>query len=171
MSDPASPTGALSVGMGFDAHRFSDGGAGARPLWLACISWPGDGLQGDSDGDVAVHAIIDALLAAGHLGDIGTLFGIGKDSRGAGGHGESMLRETVEFLREHRCTPNSVSVVVIGNRPRLAPRAREAEGVMSRAVGCSVSLGATTTDHMGFTGHGEGLAAMATALVRIGARG
>ncbi|ATU20864.1 2-C-methyl-D-erythritol 2,4-cyclodiphosphate synthase [Bifidobacterium choerinum] len=155
-------------GLGFDAHRFScDAG---RPLFLATLRWDGAGVDGDSDGDVAVHALIDALLAAAGLGDIGTLFGVGAASRGAGMHGDMMLAETVRHLRENGCAPSSASVTVVGNRPKIGPRRRQAEDAMSAICGCRVALTATTTDGMGFTGRGEGLAAIATALVDVGGR-
>ena len=159
-----------SVGQGFDAHRFASAEAD-RELWLAGLRWDeplagGSGLEGDSDGDVAVHALIDALLAAAGLGDIGSLFGVGAQSHGAGMHGLDMLREASSYVRARNCEPQSASVSVIGNRPKMAPRRAEAERALSEAVGCPVSLTATTTDRMGFTGRGEGVAAIATALVR-----
>lgn len=167
----------LLIGQGFDAHRFAAPGS-CRPLWLAGLLWSApagadaatlaqyEGIEGDSDGDVAAHALIDALLSAAGLGDIGALFGVGAGARGAGMHGCAMLCETVSFMREHGYAPSSASVVVIGNRPRLGSRRAEAEQALSQAVGCRVSLTATTTDHMGFTGRGEGVAAIANALVR-----
>lgn len=159
----------VSIGQGFDAHQFAEPGS-ERELWLAGLNWPsqlagGEGLEGDSDGDVAAHALIDAMLSAAGLGDIGTLFGVGPDARGAGMHGVDMLRQTAALLREHGCEVRSASVVVVGNRPRMSGLRAESEAVLSDAVGCAVSLTATTTDHMGFTGRGEGIAAIATALV------
>lgn len=109
--------------------------------------------------------MIDALLSAAGLGDIGSLFGVGADSAGAGCHGEAMLRRVVSELEAHGLAPVSASVVVIGNRPKIGPRRAQAEAALSTAVGCHVSLTATTTDGMGFTGAGEGLAAIANALV------
>ncbi|ETY71350.1 2-C-methyl-D-erythritol 2,4-cyclodiphosphate synthase [Bifidobacterium moukalabense] len=154
----------MRIGQGFDAHRFADLKAG-RPLWLACLHWDGDGIAGDSDGDVAAHALIDALLAAAHLGDIGTLFGVGADSDGAGRHGAEMLQATVDHLKNHGMRPISASVVIIANRPKIGARRSEAETALSAAIGCEVSVTATTTDGMGFTGSGEGIAAIANALV------
>lgn len=154
----------MRVGQGFDAHRFASCDAG-KPLWLACLRWDGDGIEGDSDGDVVAHALIDALLSAARLGDIGTLFGVGSQSDGAGKHGAEMLRITVDYLNEHGMRPSSASVVVITNRPKIGKRREEAQQVLSEAVGCDVSLTATTTDGMGFTGSGEGVAAIANALV------
>lgn len=152
----------MRTGMGFDAHRFAQDD---RPLWLSCLQWDGTGIEGDSDGDVAAHAVIDALLSAAGLGDIGTLFGVGAQSQGCGMHGAAMMRHTVEVLREHGWRPNSISVVIIGNRPHFSARRDEAQHAMSQATGCPVSISATTTDGMGFTGRSEGIAAMATALV------
>ena len=154
----------MRIGQGFDAHRFAPEGSG-RELWLAGLLWDGEGIEGDSDGDVAAHALIDALLAAAGLGDIGSLFGVGSSSRGVGMHGAPMLVETVTYLREHGYAPSSASVVVVGNRPKVGKRRAEAEEALSKAVGCPVSLTATTTDRMGFTGSGEGIAAIANALV------
>ncbi|NMM99546.1 2-C-methyl-D-erythritol 2,4-cyclodiphosphate synthase [Bifidobacterium sp. DSM 109958] len=158
--------GGTSIGQGFDAHRFAPDGAG-RELWMAGLRWDGqgEGVEGDSDGDVAVHALIDALLSAAGLGDIGTLFGVGEDSLGAGMHGLPMLERTADHLRAHGFVPASASVCVIGNRPRIGARRRQAEEALSAAAGCRVSLTATTTDRMGFTGRGEGVAAIASALV------
>jgi len=174
----------MRIGQGFDAHRFashdagkplwlfffcSGGGCsrwhGEKPLWLACLRWDGDGIEGDSDGDVAAHALIDALLSAAGLGDIGMLFGVGSDSAGAGKHGDEMLRATVAYLRAHGMRPVSASVVVVANRPKIGKRRDEAQQALSHAIGCEVSLTATTTDGMGFTGSGEGIAAIASALV------
>ena len=90
----------MRIGQGFDAHRFASHDAG-KPLWLACLLWDGDGIEGDSDGDVVAHALIDALLSAASLGDIGMLFGVGADSAGAGAHGGEMLRKTVDYLHDH----------------------------------------------------------------------
>ena len=164
------------IGQGFDAHRFAPAGSG-RALWIAGLYWPAsdscseadaakyEGIEGDSDGDVAAHALIDALLAAARLGDIGSLFGVGADAHGAGRHGIDMLQEVVAHLASNGYTPASASVVIIGNRPKIGTRRAEAEAALSAAVGCPVSVTATTTDHMGFTGRGEGIAAIANALV------
>lgn len=156
----------MRIGQGFDAHRFASDDA-PRELWLAGLHWDGEGngIEGDSDGDVAAHALIDALLAAAGLGDIGALFGVGVDAHGAGMHGADMLRETVAYLREHGFAPASASVAIVGNRPKIGRRRDEAAAALAEAVGCPVSVTATTTDRMGFTGRGEGLAAIATALV------
>ena len=152
-----------AIGQGFDAHRFAEDPD--RQLWLAGLLWDGVGIEGDSDGDVAAHALIDALLSAAGLGDIGGLFGVGADAPGAGMHGCAMLRRTVDVLRSHGRMPSSASVVIIGNRPKIGRRREEAERALSDAVGCRVTVTATTTDHMGFSGRGEGIAAIANALV------
>lgn len=166
-SNASASFGTFMTGLGFDAHRFAPDGSD-RPLRLACLTWTGTGVEADSDGDVAVHALVDALLSAAHLGDIGGLVGVGARSRGAGMSGENLLRICVEELARHGLRPAQASVVIIGNRPHVGPRRAEAEAAMSRAAGCRVSLTATTTDGMGFTGRGEGLAAMATAVVNAG---
>ncbi|PST47449.1 2-C-methyl-D-erythritol 2,4-cyclodiphosphate synthase [Bifidobacterium callitrichos] len=160
----------MRIGQGFDAHRFASADAAeavVRPLWLAGIEWPGEGsgIEGDSDGDVAAHALIDALLSASGLGDIGSLFGVGSSAHGAGMHGVAMLRETVAYLESHGFTPSSASVAIIGNRPKIGRHRAETVRALSEAVGCPVSVTATTTDRMGFTGRGEGIAAIASALV------
>ena len=159
----------LRIGQGCDAHRFAQVDSGCD-LWLAGLQWGGEhaGLEGDSDGDVAVHALIDALLSAAGLGDIGSLFGVGANAHGANMHGADMLRETVEHLHAHGATVQSASITIVGNRPNISSRRVEAQTVLSQLVGCPVSLTATTTDRMGFTGRGEGVAALATALVNVG---
>ena len=154
-----------SVGLGFDAHRFDP--TGERPLWLACLPWNDGtpGLLGDSDGDVAAHALIDAILSAAGLGDIGTLFGLGPQALGAGMHGAAMLERTMDCLHGHGRSLLNASLVIIGQRPKVSSRRHLAQQAMSQAVGVPVRLTATTTDGMGFTGHNEGIAAMAAALV------
>ena len=154
-----------SIGLGFDAHRFDP--TGERPLWLACLSWNDGtpGLLGDSDGDAAAHALIDAILSSADLGDIGTLFGLGAQAPGAGMHGAAMLAKTMDCLHEHGRRLLNASLVIVGQRPRISSRRHLAQQAMSQAVGAPVRLTATTTDGMGFTGHDEGIAVMATALV------
>lgn len=150
------------VGLGTDVHGF--GGEGG--LWLAGLEWPGEqALSGHSDGDAVAHAIVDALLAAAGLGDIGTHFGTDHPEY-AGAHAEVFLRRTLGLLGEAGWRVGNVSVQVQANRPRFSARRAEAESVLSAALGgASVSLSATTTDGLGFTGRGEGVAAFAVALL------
>jgi 2-C-methyl-D-erythritol 4-phosphate cytidylyltransferase/2-C-methyl-D-erythritol 2,4-cyclodiphosphate synthase len=160
------PTSSIRVGTGTDVHAYDD----TSPLWLAGLHWPGEqGLSGHSDGDVVAHAICDAMLAAVRLGDVGEVFGT-SDPRFADAHGEVFLRETLRLVRETGFELVNVSVQVVGNRPRMAGRRREAEAHLSGILGASVSIAATTSDALGFTGRGEGVAAIATALVRSAQR-
>lgn len=150
------------VGIGTDVHAF--GGEG--DLWLAGLEWPGEpALSGHSDGDAVAHAIVDALLGAAGLGDIGEHFGTSHPEY-AGAHGDVFLARTLEILAEAGTTVGNVSVQFQANRPRFSARRAEAESVLSAALGgAPVSITATTTDGLGFTGRGEGVAVTAVAMV------
>ncbi|MBA4607128.1 2-C-methyl-D-erythritol 2,4-cyclodiphosphate synthase [Aeromicrobium sp. Marseille-Q0843] len=150
------------MGIGTDVHQLVAG----RPLWVAGLHWPDAprGLEGHSDGDCVAHAMVDAVLTAAGLGDIGSQFGTA-DPRYAGASGLEFLRGTAELVREAGLTVGNVSVQLIGNEPRLSGRRDEATQVLSEAIGAAVSLSGTTTDGLGLTGRGEGIAAIAVALV------
>ncbi|MFC2459194.1 2-C-methyl-D-erythritol 2,4-cyclodiphosphate synthase [Peptidiphaga sp.] len=154
------------VGTGVDVHAYSP--EAGRPLHLACLRWPRErGLEGHSDADVAAHAACDAILIPAGAGDLGTAFGTERPEW-AGASGAALLAESVRLVRAAGWDVTNVSVQIIGQRPRFAPRRIEAEAAMSAAVGAPVAVSATTTDRLGFTGRGEGIAAIATALIRRG---
>ena len=158
---PAAPT--QRTGVGIDVHAFDP----EQPLRLGTLDWPGEpGLEGHSDGDAVAHALVDALLSASGEGDIGSRFGT-SDPRYAGASGVVFLEATRQILDDAGVTVSNAAVQVIGNRPRLAARRGEMEEALSILVGAPVSVSATTTDALGFTGRGEGLAVIATALVVV----
>lgn len=152
----------LRTGVGIDVHAFDD----AAPLWLGTLHWPGErGLAGHSDGDALSHAICDALLSAAGLGDLGGRFGT-DDARFADAHGEVFLAETLRLVMAAGFSVCNVSVQLVANRPKLGPRRAELERSLGAIVGAPVTVSATTSDGLGFTGGGLGVAAVATALLR-----
>ena len=154
----------IRVGIGTDAHAFS--ADSSRKLWLAGLLWNGEiGVDGHSDGDVAAHAICDALLSAANLGDLGSNFGV-SDPKYAGASGATLLTETFNKVSSAGFKIENVSVQIVGNRPKIGPRRSEAITAISNALnGAAVSVSATSTDGLGFTGEGKGLSAIASALI------
>ena len=155
----------LRTGVGVDAHKFST--ESNEPCNLAGLQWPeAKRLEGHSDGDAAAHALCDAVLSACGLGDVGSLFGLDKPEW-QGASGVAMIKHLRQLIDSKSITINNVSLQIIGNAPKISKRRDEAEQVLSEALGAPVTIGATTTDTMGFTGRGEGVFVIANALVQL----
>jgi 2-C-methyl-D-erythritol 4-phosphate cytidylyltransferase/2-C-methyl-D-erythritol 2,4-cyclodiphosphate synthase len=154
----------IRTGVGVDAHAFSEDKN--RQLWLAGLLWENEiGVDGHSDGDVAAHAICDALFAAANIGDLGSNFGTSKPEY-AGASGEKLLGEAFNLVRSAGFEIQNVAVQIVGNRPKIGPRRIDAIARISKALGgTQVSVSATTTDGLGLTGEGKGIGAIATALI------
>lgn len=151
----------MRTGISLDVHPLDP----SRPLWLGCLSWPDHpGLAGHSDGDVAAHVAAEALLSAAGLGDLGSIFGVDDPARAAI-TGAEMLREVATLISNAGFKVENVAVQIICQSPKISARRVEAQTAMSAALGAPVSLSATSTDGLGFTGRGEGIAAIASALV------
>jgi len=160
----------LRVGLGVDAHAFSDG----VPLVLGGVAIESPrGLAGHSDGDVIAHALIDALLGGAGLGDIGSLFPPG-EPEWEGASSLDLLRRAAGQVREAGWELVNADCILIGEEPRIAPLREQMRERLAEAVGADpgrINVRATTTDKLGFTGRGQGLAAQAVALLEVRHRG
>lgn len=152
------------TGIGIDVHAFAPESE-PRALWLGGLLWEGEqGLAGHSDGDAVAHAASDALFSASGIGDLGTHFGTDRPEL-AGASGVTLLTEAARIVRAAGFEIGNVAVQFVGNRPKFGPRREESQRVLTEAAGAPVSVTATTSDGLGFTGRGEGISAVATALV------
>ena len=153
----------LRTGIGTDVHKFTEDAT--KPLFLGTVEWPGErGLEGHSDGDAVSHAIVDAMLSAAGLGDIGSNFGVDRPEF-SGANGKIFLEGALELVTAANYRVINVAVQIIGNRPKVAPHRAKVEAALEAILKAPVSLGATTTDGLGFLGNSEGVAAVATALL------
>ncbi|CAN7216241.1 2-C-methyl-D-erythritol 2,4-cyclodiphosphate synthase [Arthrobacter sp. LjRoot78] len=152
------------TGIGIDVHAFASPDS-PRELWLGGLLWEGQqGLAGHSDGDPVAHAAADALFSAAGIGDLGTHFGTDRPEF-AGASGVTLLAEAARIVRTEGFEIGNIAVQFVGNRPKFGPRREESQAVLTAAAGAPVSVSATTSDGLGFTGRGEGISALATALV------
>lgn len=152
------------TGIGVDVHAYAPDDT-PRPLWLGGLLWEGErGLAGHSDGDAVAHAAADALFSASGVGDLGTHFGTDRPEF-AGASGVRLLAEAARIVRAAGFEIGNVAVQFVANKPKFGPRREESQRLLSDAVGAPVSVAATTSDGLGFTGRGEGISAIATALV------
>lgn len=156
--------GEARTGIGTDTHRFSEDSA--KPLYLGTIVWEGErGLDGHSDGDALSHAIVDALLSAAGLGDIGSNFGVDRPEF-SGANGKVFLEGTLAKLHDSGYSVINVSAQIIGNRPKVAPMRQAVEQALTAVIHAPVTISATTTDGLGFLGNTEGVAVVASALIQ-----